>query len=70
VTYSFLFMRARGDQLWKFSALIDARTIHLVVDREIAFEWTREALAVIEDGRATVGKVVIRLKRPFYFSTL
>jgi len=63
VTYSFLFMRASGDQLRELTSLIEAGTIRPVVDRVFAFESTREALAYVEEGCATAGKVVIRMKR-------
>lgn len=61
VSYSFLFMRANGEQLREIGALIDAGTIHLVVDRVFPFEATREALAYVERGRAK-GKVVIAVR--------
>ncbi len=62
VTYSFLFMRASGDQLGEVTAQIEARKIRPVVDRVFDFESTREALAYVEEGRAKAGKVVIRMK--------
>jgi NADPH:quinone reductase-like Zn-dependent oxidoreductase len=61
VTYSFLFMRASGEQLSKITALIEAGTIHPVMDRVFPFEATNEALAYIETGRSK-GKVVVKLK--------
>jgi NADPH:quinone reductase-like Zn-dependent oxidoreductase len=62
VTYSYLFMKASGDQLREVTSLIDAGTIRPVVDRVFAFESTREALAYVEEGRAKAGKVVVRMK--------
>lgn len=62
VTYSFLFMKASGDQLREITALIDAGAIRPVVDRVFAFESTREALAYVEEGRARAGKVVVWMK--------
>lgn len=59
--YSFLFMRASGEQLDKISALIDAGTIRPVVDRVFPFESTHEAVAYVEQGRAK-GKVVVKVK--------
>jgi NADPH:quinone reductase-like Zn-dependent oxidoreductase len=59
--YSFLFMRANGDQLAQISALIEARAIKPVVDRVFPFDSTNEALAYLETGRAR-GKVVIALR--------
>jgi NADPH:quinone reductase-like Zn-dependent oxidoreductase len=61
VTYSFLFMRAHGDQLREIGALIDSGAIRPVVDRVIPFESTNEALAYVETGRAK-GKVIVKVK--------
>lgn len=62
VTYSFLFMKASGDQLREVTALIDAGTIRPVVDRVFTFESTLQALAYAEEGRAKAGKVVVAMK--------
>ena len=61
VNYSFLFMKADGDQLREITSLIDADVIRPVVDRLFPFESTREALAYVETGRAK-GKVVIKVR--------
>lgn len=61
VHYSFLFMRANGEQLSELSSLIDAGIIHPVVDRSFAFEATKEALDYVETGRVK-GKVVITMR--------
>lgn len=61
VGYSFLFMRASGDQLREIAALIDAGVIRPVVDRVFPFEATKEALAYVESGRAK-GKVVVKVR--------
>jgi len=61
VRYSFLFMRANGDQLAQISALIEAGTIRPVIDRVFPFDSTNEALAYVESGRAR-GKVVIAVR--------
>jgi len=61
VSYSFLFMRASGDQLREITALIESGTIRPVVDRVFPFEATNEALAYIEKGRAK-GKVVVKVR--------
>ena len=61
VTYSFLFMRANGDQLREIASLIDSRIIRPVVDRIFPFESTKEALAYVEKGRAK-GKVVVKVR--------
>ena len=60
VNYSFLFMRASGDQLREISSLIDSGAIRPVVDRVFPFESTHEAMAYVEKGRAR-GKVVVRV---------
>ena len=61
VNYSFLFMRAQGDQLGKITSLIESGAIRPVVDRVFPFAQTNEALAYVETGRAK-GKVVIKVK--------
>jgi alcohol dehydrogenase len=61
VSYSFLFMRASGDQLSQIAALIDMGAIRPVIDRVFPFESTKEALAYVETGR-TKGKVVIKIR--------
>ncbi|WP_027798609.1 NADP-dependent oxidoreductase [Paraburkholderia dilworthii] len=61
IDYSFLFMRADGEQLRKVTALIDAGAIRPVVERVFPFESTNDALAYVEKGRAR-GKVVIKLR--------
>jgi NADPH:quinone reductase-like Zn-dependent oxidoreductase len=60
-TYSFLYMRANGDQLRQITALIDAGHVHPVMDKVFPFQSTNEALAYVETGRAR-GKVVIKVK--------
>jgi len=61
VSYSFLFMRANGDQLREIGRLIDSGIIRPVVDRVFPFESTNEAMAYVERGRAK-GKVVVRVR--------
>ena len=61
VSYSFLFMRASGDQLREISSLIDSGIIRPVVDRVFPFEAAKEALAYVEKGRAK-GKVVVKVR--------
>ena len=60
VSYSFLFMKASGDQLREITSLIEAGTIRPVVDRTFPFEAAGEALAYVETGRAK-GKVVVKI---------
>jgi alcohol dehydrogenase len=61
--YSFLFMRANGDQLTKITSLLDDGIIRPVVDRVFPFASTKEAMAYVEAGRAK-GKVVVSLSGP------
>src|SRR5437762_8259549 len=60
VTYSFVFMRANGEQLSKITSLIESGIIRQVMDRIFPFEATKEAWAYLETGRAK-GKVVIKV---------
>ena len=59
--YSFLFMRANGQQLFEISRLMEAGAIRPVIDRVFPLGSTNEALAYVEAGRAK-GKVVLALK--------
>ncbi|UVC09693.1 NADP-dependent oxidoreductase [Rhizobium sp. TH2] len=61
VSYSFLFMRAQGDQLHEITALIDSGAIRPVVDRIFPFASTGEALTYVDAGRAK-GKVVVKMR--------
>ena len=61
ISYSFLFMRANGEQLSQITALIEAGIIRPVVDRVFPFEATNEALAYVETGRSK-GKVVVNIR--------
>jgi len=61
VSFSFLFMKANGNQLREITALIDSGAIRPVVDRVFPFESTNEAMAYVEAGRAK-GKVVVKIK--------
>jgi NADPH:quinone reductase-like Zn-dependent oxidoreductase len=60
VRYSFLFMKASGEQLRAIAALVDAGTIRPVLDRVFPFESTKDALAYAESGQAK-GKVVVTM---------
>lgn len=60
VNYSFLFMRADGQQLSEIATLIEAGAIHPVVDKVFPFDRTGDALSYVETGRAK-GKVVISM---------
>lgn len=61
VKYSFLFMRANGQQLREIGRLVEAGVIRPVIDRSFAFESANEALAYVESGRSK-GKVVLKVK--------
>jgi NADPH:quinone reductase-like Zn-dependent oxidoreductase len=61
VSYSFLFMRASGEQLSKITALIEGGVIRPVIDRVFQFEATNEALAYVETGHSK-GKVVVKVQ--------
>lgn len=61
VGFSFLFMRASGDQLSEITRLAEAGAIRPVIDKIFPFESTNEALAYVESGRAK-GKVVIKIR--------
>jgi NADPH:quinone reductase-like Zn-dependent oxidoreductase len=59
--YSFLFMRASGDQLREIGSLVDSGAILPVVDRTFPFASTNEAMAYVDKGRAK-GKVVVKMR--------
>ena len=61
VSYSFLFMRANGEQLSRITSLIESGIIRPVMDRVFPFAAAQEALTYIETGRSK-GKVVVRVK--------
>ena len=60
IDYSFVFMRANGEQLSKITSLIESGVIKSVVDRIFPFQSTNEAMNYLETGRAK-GKVVISM---------
>jgi len=61
VRYTFLFMKANGQQLSEITKLVEAGIIKPVVDKTFPFAQTNEALAYVESGRAK-GKVVVAVK--------
>ena len=61
VNFSFLFMRAQGEQLSQITKLIESNFIKPVVDKVFPFEQTNEAMSYVETGRAK-GKVVVSVK--------
>ncbi len=61
VGYSFLFMKANGDQLRRIARLVDAGAIRVVIDKVFPFEATNEAMAHVEAGRVK-GKVVVKIR--------
>jgi NADPH:quinone reductase-like Zn-dependent oxidoreductase len=61
VSYSFVFVRANGEQLREITSLIEAGIIRPVLDRVFPFEGTNDALAYSETGRSK-GKVVVTMR--------
>ncbi len=61
VSFSFLFMRAQGEQLSQITQLIESGVIKPVMDKVFPFEQTNEAMSYVETGRAK-GKVVVKVK--------
>ncbi len=61
VGYSFVFMRANGEQLREITSLIESGFIRPVMDRVFPFQATNDALAYIETGRSK-GKVVVKVR--------
>jgi NADPH:quinone reductase-like Zn-dependent oxidoreductase len=61
VSYSFLFMRADGEQLGKITSLIEAGVIRPIVDRVFPFEATNDALGYVDAGRSK-GKAVVKVR--------
>lgn len=60
IRYSFVFMRANGEQLSKITSLIESGVIKPVVDRAFPFLAINEAMEYLETGRAK-GKVVVKV---------
>lgn len=60
VSYSFLFMKAEGEQLGMITNLVNAGIIRPVIDKVFRFEEISKALAYVESGRAK-GKVVVKM---------
>jgi NADPH:quinone reductase-like Zn-dependent oxidoreductase len=61
VNFSFLFMRAQGEQLSQIAKLIESGVIKPVMDKVFPFEQTNEAMSYVETGRAK-GKVVVTVR--------
>ncbi|MFE1292166.1 NADP-dependent oxidoreductase [Streptomyces sp. NPDC058751] len=61
VTYSFLFMKASGDQLRELTPLVETGKIRPVVDSVFPFDQTPQALEYVEKGLAKAGKVVVAM---------
>jgi NADPH:quinone reductase-like Zn-dependent oxidoreductase len=61
VSYSYLWMKANGDQLTQIASLVDSGSIRPVIDRIFPFESTKEAMAYVDQGRAK-GKVIVTMK--------
>jgi len=61
VRYQFFFMEANGSQLRELGALYDSGRLRPVIDRTFPFDRTLEAMAYVEQGRTTAGKVVVSM---------
>jgi NADPH:quinone reductase-like Zn-dependent oxidoreductase len=61
VSYSFLFMRANGEQLSRITSLIESGMIRPVMDRVFPFQAINEALAYVATGRSK-GKTVVTMR--------
>jgi len=61
VRYEFLFMRASGAQLRELAARYDSGQLRPVIDTTFRFDQTPEAMAYVEQGRTTAGKVVVAM---------
>ncbi|EDM37791.1 Alcohol dehydrogenase, zinc-binding protein [Pedobacter sp. BAL39] len=61
IDYSFLFMKANGNQLSKITELIEQGHLKPVIDKIFPFEQTNQALLHIKTGRAK-GKVIIKVR--------
>jgi NADPH:quinone reductase-like Zn-dependent oxidoreductase len=62
IRFSFLFMRAEGNQLDQITKLIESGVIRPVMDKVFPFEQTNDAMSYVEAGRAK-GKVVIKVRK-------
>ncbi|MDF3821164.1 NADP-dependent oxidoreductase [Leptospira sp. 96542] len=62
IDYSFLFMKANGNQLSEITSLIDSGKIRPVIDKVFPFDATNEAMAYVENGRAK-GKIVVKVSQ-------
>ncbi len=60
VHYSFLFMKASGEQLREIASLIESGAIRPVIEKVYPFESLNEAMARVDAGR-TKGKVVVTM---------
>lgn len=61
VSYSFLFVRPDGGQLYEIGALLNAERIRPVIDKVFPFGEAKEALEYLAQGRAK-GKIVVKIK--------
>jgi len=62
VSFSFLFMRAQGEQLSQITKLIESGVVKPVIDKVFPFEQANEAMSYVEAGRAK-GKVVVKVRK-------
>lgn len=63
VSYSFLFMKASGEQLQRISSLLESGALRPVIDKVYSLDAAKDALAYVDAGRSK-GKVVIKVLEP------
>lgn len=61
VTYRYFFMHPSAEDLRELAALVDAKSLEVVVDRVFPFAEIPRAFAYLEEGRAK-GKIVVEMK--------
>lgn len=62
VRYSFLFTSPSGSQPTRIAELVDGGHLRPLVDRVLPFEDVREALALVEKGQTSPGKIVVQMR--------
>jgi NADPH:quinone reductase-like Zn-dependent oxidoreductase len=62
-SYSFLFMKASGEQLQRVSSLLESGAVRPVIDKVYSLDAAKDALAYVDAGRSK-GKVVIKVIEP------
>ncbi|MEG0851089.1 MAG: NADP-dependent oxidoreductase [Eubacterium sp.] len=62
VIYSFLFMKANGNQLAEITKMVESGAVKPVLDKVYSFNEINDALDYVNSGRAK-GKVVVKVKQ-------